>query len=161
MTASGSRGLSFPKAKHILVEIPSFQIEKNLMEVIQVIYRGRGDDEIDNQDKELIFYLAERSVYYQDDLQNQQLSIQESVLNLLNILLILKASIMTRIFGSGKIGRNHFIIIPIGGKSVFAIGETFSERMVNLINELKQVHRKNQSVNCADFAAYLVDKESE
>ncbi|GAA6622553.1 helicase-related protein [Scytonema sp. NUACC26] len=145
MTASGSRGLSFPKAKHILVEIPSFQIEKNLMEVIQVIYRGRGDDEIDNQDKELIFYLAERSVYYQDDLQNQQLSIQESVLNLLNILLILKASIMTRIFGSGKIGRTHFIIIPIGGKSVFAVGETFSEQMANLINELKQVHRRNQS----------------
>ncbi|KYC36629.1 helicase [Scytonema hofmannii PCC 7110] len=144
MTASGSRGLSFPKAKHILVEIPGFQIEKNLMEVIQVIYRGRGDDEIDNQDKELIFYLAERSVYYQDDLQNQQLSIQESVLNLLNILLILKASIMTRIFGSGKIGRNHFMIIPIGGKSVFAVGGTFSEQMANLINELKQVHRKNQ-----------------
>ncbi|MUG99374.1 helicase [Scytonema sp. UIC 10036] len=145
MTASGSRGLSFPKAKHILVEIPSFQIEKNLMEVIQVIYRGRGDDEIDNQDKELIFYLAERSVYYQDELQNQQLSIQESVLNLLNILLILKASIMTRIFGSGKIGRSHFIIIPIGGKSVFAVGATFSEQMANLISELKQVHRRNPS----------------
>ncbi len=75
MTASGSRGLSFPKAKHILVEIPGFQIEKNLMEVIQVIYRGRGDDKIDNQDKELIFYLAQKSVYYQDDLENQQLAI--------------------------------------------------------------------------------------
>jgi len=97
MTASGSRGLSFPKAKHILVEIPGFQIEKNLMEVIQVIYRGRGNDKIDNQEKELVFYLAERSVYYQDDNHNQQLSLQESVLSLLNILLILKASIMTRI----------------------------------------------------------------
>ena len=43
MTASGSRGLSFPKTKHILVDIPHFQIEKNLMEVIQVIYRGRGE----------------------------------------------------------------------------------------------------------------------
>ncbi|MFB2981930.1 hypothetical protein ACE1CM_38015 [Microseira sp. BLCC-F43] len=31
MTASGSRGLSFPKTKHILVEIPRFKIEKNLM----------------------------------------------------------------------------------------------------------------------------------
>ena len=58
------------------------------MEVIQVIYRGRGNDAIDNQDKELVFYLAERSVYYQDDTENQQLSLQESVLSLLNILLI-------------------------------------------------------------------------
>jgi len=145
MTASGSRGLSFPKARHILVEIPGFQIEKNLMEVIQVIYRGRGDDEIDNQDKELVFYLAERSVYYQDDTHNQQLSLQESVRSLLNILLILKASIMTRIFGYGLIGRDKFIIIPIGGKSVFATGETFSAQMANLISQLKQEHNRNRS----------------
>ncbi|MDF5733055.1 MAG: helicase-related protein, partial [Rhizonema sp. PD38] len=141
MTASGSRGLSFPRAKHILVEIPQFEIEKNLMEIIQVIYRGRGDDKIDNQDKELVFYLAERSVYYQDDGQ----SLQESVLSLLNILLILKASIMTRIFGSGSIGRDNFIIIPIGGKSVSGAGETFSAQMANLISQLKKEHYRNRS----------------
>lgn len=153
MTSSGSRGLSFPKAKHILVEIPKFQIEKNLMEVIQVIYRGRGNDKIDNQDKELVFYLAERSVYYEENRQltleeyqdDQQLSLQESVLSLLNILLILKASIMTRIFGSGCIGRKNFIIIPIGGKSVLAAGETFSAQMVSLINQLKKEHHRNRS----------------
>ena len=83
MTASGSRGLSFTKAKHILVEIPKFEIEKNLMEIIQVIYRGRGNDIIDNQDKYLTFYLAERSVYYQDD---PEISIKENSLNLLNLL---------------------------------------------------------------------------
>ncbi|MEH2148018.1 helicase-related protein [Nostoc sp.] len=142
MTASGSRGLSFPKAKHILVEIPKFEIEKNLMEVIQVIYRGRGNDKIDNQDKQLVFYLAERSVYYQDD---QQLSLQESVLSILNILLLLKASIMTRIFGSGRIGRDNFIIIPIGGKSVLAAGETFSAQMANLINQMKKEYQINRS----------------
>ncbi|MDF5715980.1 MAG: helicase, partial [Rhizonema sp. NSF051] len=141
MTASGSRGLSFPRAKHILVEIAQFEIEKNLMEVVQVIYRGRGDDKIDNQDKELIFYLAERSVYHQDDGQ----SLQESVLSLLNILLILKASIMTRIFGSGSIGRDNFIIIPIGGKSVSGAGETFSAQMANLISQLKKEHYRNRS----------------
>ena len=145
MTASGSRGLSFPKAKHILVEIPGFEIEKNLMEVIQVIYRGRGNDKIDNQDKELIFYLAQKSVYYQDDFENQQIAIQESVLSLLNILLILKASINTRIFGYGNIGREKFIIVPIGGKSIFTAGQTFSTRIANLIKQLKQEHRRSRS----------------
>ncbi|MGB6297515.1 MAG: ATP-binding protein [Rivularia sp. (in: cyanobacteria)] len=145
MTASGSRGLSFPKAKHILVEIPGFEIEKNLMEVIQVIYRGRGDDKIDNQDKQLIFYLAQKSVYYQDDLENQQIAIQESVLSLLNILLILKASINTRIFGYGNIGREKFIIVPIGGKSIFTASQTFSTRIANLIKQLKQEQRRNRS----------------
>lgn len=142
MTASGSRGLSFPKAKHILVEIPRFEIEKNLMELIQVIYRGRGKDEIDNQDKELIFYLGDRAVYFED---NKEISIQESKLSLLNILLILKASIMTRIYGCGQIGSDKFIIIPIGGKSVLAAGETFSSQMKNLIDLLKSEHRKNRS----------------
>ncbi|MBD2690301.1 helicase-related protein [Anabaena catenula] len=142
MTASGSRGLSFPKAKHILVEIPKFEIEKNLMEIIQVIYRGRGNENIDNQDKELIFYLAERAVYYQDD---PEISLQESALSLLNILLILKAAIMTRIFGYGRIGRDNFILIPIGGKSVFAAGETFSAQMVNLIRQLKTEYQRTKS----------------
>ncbi len=52
MTASASRGLSFPNTKHILVEIPGFQIEQNLMEVIQVIYRGKGG-ELDKGEKNL------------------------------------------------------------------------------------------------------------
>jgi hypothetical protein len=153
MTASGSRGLSFPKAKHILVEIPRFEIEKNLMEVIQVIYRGRGQHEengvwktLDNEDKELSFYLAERSVYYDDDEEDKrQFSIQESVLSLLNILLILKASIMTRIQGCGQIGRHKFLMIPIGGKSVSAAGETFTAQMANSIRELKKEYQRNKS----------------
>ncbi len=157
MTASASRGLSFPKAKHILVDIPRFEIEKNLMEVIQVIYRGRGYYEedgiqktLDSQDKELVFYLSEQIVYYpkapQSSLHNcsdeQKLSLQETRLNFLNILLILKTSIMTRIFGSGNIGGSNFIMIPIGGKSVFAAGQTFSSKMSMLIKQLKKEQRK-------------------
>ena len=124
------------------MEIPKFEIEKNLMEIIQVIYRGRGNENIDNQEKELIFYLAERAVYYQDD---AEISLQESALSLLNILLILKGSIMTRIFGYGRIGRDNFMLIPIGGKSVFAAGETFSAQMVNLIRQLKTEYQRTKS----------------
>jgi hypothetical protein len=40
MTASASRGLSFPEATRILIDIPHFEIEQNLMEILQVIYRG-------------------------------------------------------------------------------------------------------------------------
>ncbi|MEA5534417.1 C-terminal helicase domain-containing protein [Crocosphaera sp. XPORK-15E] len=142
-TASASRGLSFPKVKHILVEIPRFEIEKNLMEVIQVIYRGRGNKDIDQQDKQLIFYLAEQAIYDgEEDKENRQLAIQESVLSLINILLILKTSIMTRIMGSGKIGKNDFLMIPIGGKSISAAGETFSSKINSLIKQLRKEHKK-------------------
>ncbi|MBW4673865.1 MAG: helicase [Desmonostoc geniculatum HA4340-LM1] len=142
MTASASRGLSFPKTKHILVDIPRFEIEKNLMEIIQVIYRGRGDKTIDGEDKELIFYLSEQAVYYTND---QEHSLQESKLSLLNILLILKTSIMTRISGSWQIGREKFIMIPIGGKSVFAAGQTFSSKMDTLIKQLKKEYDRRHN----------------
>ncbi|MEG4803577.1 helicase [Microcoleus sp. ARI1-B5] len=138
MTASGSRGLSFPKTKHILVDIPRFQIEKNLMEIIQVIYRGRGEYDngktLDGEDKELVFYLSDTAVYYADD---AELSLQESKLSLLNLLLILKTAVMTRISGYGYLGREKFLMIPIGGKSVSAVGDTFSSKMAALIKTLK------------------------
>ncbi|MEL7037727.1 MAG: ATP-binding protein [Cyanobacteria bacterium J06592_8] len=156
MTASASRGLSFPKAKYILVDIPRFEIERNLMEVIQVIYRGRGyyepEKTLDYEEKELVFYLSEQMVYYpkchqlssEKSIDEQQLSLQKTRLNLLNILLILKTSIMTRIFGSGSIGSNEFMMIPIGGKSVFAAGQTFSSEMSGLIKELKKEQNKRR-----------------
>lgn len=147
MTASGSRGLSFPKTKHILVDIPRFQIEKNLMEVIQVIYRGRGEDKhgktLDGEDKELVFYLSDTAFYYADD---AELSLQESKLNLLNLLLILKTAVMTRILGYGYLGREKFLIIPIGGKSVSAVGDTFSNKMASLIKTLKSESQRGDSL---------------
>jgi len=145
MTASGSRGLSFPKAKHILVEIPKFEIEKNLMEIIQVIYRGRGEDDIDNQDKYINFYLAERSFYYGDQME---IAVRENCLSLLNLLLILKASIMTRIQGYGSLGKKNYILIPIGGKSVFAAGDSFASKIENLITQLKREYSYNRSHTC-------------
>ncbi|MGB3510687.1 MAG: helicase-related protein [Microcoleaceae cyanobacterium] len=158
MTSSASRGLSFPKAKLILVEIPKFQIERNLMEVIQVIYRARGEywengkrKTLDDRAKQITFYLSDRSIYYpqegdictEDYAEEQKLSLAESLLNLWNILLILKLSIMTRIVGAGSLGMKKFMMIPIGGKSISAAGNTFSSQITNLIKELKNEHRRH------------------
>ncbi|NER37312.1 MAG: hypothetical protein F6J93_25660 [Oscillatoria sp. SIO1A7] len=137
MTSSASRGLSFPRAKHLLVEIARFQVERNLMEAIQVIYRGRGDKEIDREDKYLNFYLSEQAVYYEDDNPTQMGSPGESLLNVLNLLLILKTCAMTRIKGAGMLGRDYYLMIPIGGKSVSAAGQTFSEQLANLMKALR------------------------
>jgi len=147
MTASASRGLSFPKTRHILVEVPRFAIEQNLMEIIQVIYRGRGyffeDGErtsLDEQPKELEFYLSEQATYYSEG-ESRLLSTQEAFLHLLNMLIILKTSIMTRIAGIGMIGWKRCVMIPIGGKSVSAAGTMFSERMQQLIGDLYREDR--------------------
>ncbi len=149
MTSSASRGLSFPKSQHILVEVPQFQVEKNLMEIIQVIYRCRGQfwdgrelKTLDDAEKSLTFYLRDRAVYYGDD-DSRDLSVQESVLSLFNLLVILKTAIMTRIRGYGKIGRHNFMMIPIGGKSVFSSGQSLSGQLAKLVRDLHKEHRRN------------------
>lgn len=140
MTSAGSRGLSFPYVRHILVQIPSFQAEQNLMEILQVIYRGRGNREIDQQSKQIIFYLAEAAIYYPDS-PDAVLDKQETIINILNTLLILKASIMTRIKGTGKLGRHQVVLIPIGGKAITAAGENFSSKINNFLELLAQEYR--------------------
>ena len=142
MTASASRGLSFPRAKHILVDFPRFEIEANLMEVIQVIYRGRGNPQIDAEDKQLIFYLTEQAVYYVEDGDDRKYSLQESKLNILNFLIILHVSIKTRIYGCGNIANENYMMIPVGGKSVFTAGESLSNKIEKLIRSLKKEYRK-------------------
>ena len=42
MTSSGARGVFFPKTDWIIASIPRFNMEAALMEVAQLIYRGRG-----------------------------------------------------------------------------------------------------------------------
>ncbi|MDJ0535870.1 MAG: helicase-related protein [Xenococcaceae cyanobacterium MO_207.B15] len=144
MTASASRGLSFPRAKHILVDLPRFEIEANLMEVIQVIYRGRGNQNIDIEDKQLIFYLTEQAVYYIENAEDRKFSLQESKLNILNFLIILHISIKTRIYGYGNIANEKYMMIPVGGKSVFTAGESLSNKIKTLIIRLKKEHQKRR-----------------
>jgi mannose-6-phosphate isomerase-like protein (cupin superfamily) len=44
----------------LLIDVPRFQIESNLMEIVQVLYRGRGEQAIDLGEKEVTFYLTDR-----------------------------------------------------------------------------------------------------
>lgn len=107
------------------------------MEIIQVIYRGRGGN-LDQGEKFIKFYLSDKAIYFtpkvdQDNhplspAESQELakiSLQESCLSALNILIILKASIMTRIVGLGQIGFQSYVMIPIGGKSIKQGGDSF------------------------------------
>lgn len=136
MTASASRGLSFKRAKHILVDIPHFALEQNLMEILQVIYRGRGGP-FDLDEKRLTFYLADHLLYLNQ--ADRELVLKEHLLTILNVFLILKTAILTRITGSGPLGRRHFRMIPIGGKSLNSASQTFSEQLSDLLRELEKI----------------------
>ena len=82
---------------------------------------------------------------------------------------------MTRISGYGQVGQDNYIIIPIGGKSVIAAGQTFSGKMTTLIKQLKKEHYRQpynqqltevstsleQLLSRADFILRSTDKINE
>jgi hypothetical protein len=36
---------------------------------------------------------------------------------------------MTRIFGSGRIGERHFVVVPVGGKALSVAATAFSDEI--------------------------------
>ncbi len=137
VTSSASRGLSFERARHILVDVPRFQIEANLMEIVQVIYRGRGDDRIDRTAKEITFYISDQVIWLSDE-EDTPARVRESALYTLNLLILLKAAVMTRIAGAGEIRDDRIGVIPIGGKSVSAAGQVYHDQMGAFLNALSR-----------------------
>ncbi|ONI41625.1 hypothetical protein AN639_03125 [Candidatus Epulonipiscium fishelsonii] len=134
MTSSASRGISFPKATAILVDVPNFSIEQNIMEILQVIYRGRGNEEIDkNNDKSIYFYIHE--VIWDKNSPR-------SLINIFGLLILLKTSILTRIYGNYK----GISLIPIGGKGISASSVTLVDNFSSLLSALKREFYKSRDV---------------
>src|SRR5262249_38257096 len=59
MTSSASRGLSFRRARHLLLEVPRFGLETQLMELVQALFRARGGA-FDTEARFVTFYLGDR-----------------------------------------------------------------------------------------------------
>jgi hypothetical protein len=165
MTSSAARGISFPLAKHIIVELPRFQIENNLMEIIQVIYRGRGEfGEGQNHDrahKKITVYIIEKVF---TNAPNNQQSKSTRAANLIGSLLVLRAAIMTRILGAGNLGGHNVAMIPVGGKAIYSSGETFSTRIKSLMQLLRshqRLHPDDQDIKLVFENLFTLFKSSE
>lgn len=155
MTSSASRGLSFPKAHSILVDVPRFDLAKNLMEIIQVVYRGRGDDQRDLGRKELTFYFAD---YVSPLIEQVDRAMQESILHLFNMLLLLKLALLTRIQGYGQMGTDRVQIIPLGGKAISTAFSTFGEAIADLLKALtKEIDRRRTDPHLREVYNALKD----
>ncbi len=153
MTASASRGLSFPEATHFLIDVPRFAIEANTMEILQVMYRGRGGTR-DLDQKYVQFYLSDRVLYMEGS--DRARALRERVLGIVDMLIILKTSMMTRIAGTGRVRRQYFQMIPVGGKAVSSAGSTFPDTMADVIKGLQNEARQHPDrPDVARAAQYL------
>lgn len=152
MTSSGARGVSFPKTDWIIALIPRFGIEAALMEVAQLIYRGRGEvytadngemkKDGDWKDRRLVMLL-------QDFLpQNDSFELRQwlrQVSDLLTYLVMLRATIYTRIAGDAGLDKQNLAMVPVGG-----IG---TEEMHSLMSTHVRAFLKEADIFLRDYSS--------
>ncbi|EDN70005.1 Helicase-like protein [Beggiatoa sp. PS] len=158
MTSSASRGITFARVRHILIEVPQFQIENNLMEIVQTVYRGRGGEtayerNLEKQTRWLTFYLHSTIRYA--DLQEREERYQRGITGLMNIILLLRAALKTRMAGYGDIGRKHHLrIIPVGDKHLDSVGDSLLTAVARLLTQIKREVRRSLDNDKAGIADY-------
>ena len=137
ITSTASRGISFKNVTKILIDVPNFDIESQLNEIIQTIYRGRGG-KYDNSFKELSFYLKQTN---EDDILKK--------LDLLQIIFLIDGMIDSRIKGYYKSfkGSGAFNIIPNGlmGLSNQDNGN-YNTDFINSLSELKKERTNTEEI---------------
>jgi hypothetical protein len=152
MTSSGARGVSFPKTDWIIALIPRFGIEAALMEVAQLIYRGRGKnytaddgtpkDDGDWKNRRLVMLLQD---FIPQDKEPEPRQWLRQVSDLLTYLVMLRSTIYTRIIGDAGLDKQNLAMVPVGG-----IG---SDEMLSLMSSHVREFLKEADVFLRDFAA--------
>lgn len=131
MTSSGARGVSFPMTDWIVASVPRFNIESALMEIAQLIYRGRGryrdEDGMDRSGDYVprhLVMLVDDYVVSEEALDKRQW-LRQSI-DLMTLLVMLRSTIFTRITGDAGL-RQPLALVPVG-----AVG---TEELVSLMSQ--------------------------
>ncbi|RAL26387.1 helicase-related protein [Thermoflavimicrobium daqui] len=143
MTSSASRGISFPNATKILAVLQTFRLERELVEQVQVYYRMRGHKEWDHGKEKMIeFFVVDSYVY---DLKTEQGQKDRTLIHLLSFLTLVRACLVSRMFGESKIGRNSFSLVPLGGKGITPIQNSIIQDVAEIIRlSKKELARKGR-----------------
>lgn len=158
ITSTASRGISFPSCESMHILLQNFSLETYLMELIQSVYRPRGNRERDSEiEKELNFYHSNFISYYESkeyEYINNELKLitytpeetfeykkNEVFLNILSYITLLRGSINTRIKGYTTINGKNFTIAGVGGKNVSSTSNSLLESIGDLIKALEKEHR--------------------
>ncbi len=119
MTSSGARGVSFPRTTWIIASVPRFSIEASLMELAQLAYRGRGmatEDgmriSFDNLPRRLVLLVDDFIVHEEINLDRRQWL--RRAIDVLTFVVMLRATIFTRIRGDAGLGNQPLALVPVG-----------------------------------------------
>jgi hypothetical protein len=139
MTSSGARGVSFPKTDWIIATVPRFNVEASLMEIAQLIYRGRGQYYNDAGEKVSGDNVPRQLVMMVDDFivgdgpTDERQWLRQS-LDLLTLLVMLRSTIFTRITGDAGL-RQPLALVPVGGVGTEELVSLMSQHVTNFVKE--------------------------
>lgn len=137
MTSSGARGVSFPRASTIVGLVPRFAVEGGFMELAQLAYRGRGAGG-DLLDRRLVFLLQDFVVV--DDADGPKGTVDERqwlrrTLDVLSALLLLRATIYTRVTGDAGLPAQRASIVPVGRVGADEVASSLSQAVGPFLRE--------------------------
>jgi hypothetical protein len=137
MTSSGSRGVSFPLATVIIALVPRFAVECGFMEIVQLVYRGRGFSEPcqvdgDALDRRIVLLLQDFVVA--DEPIDDRTWLRRTV-DLTSALVLLRATLLTRITGDAGILRQRAALVPVGRIGTDEMGTNLSSAIAAFLHE--------------------------
>jgi hypothetical protein len=120
MTSSGARGVSFPLATTIIAMVPRFAIESGFMELAQLVYRGRGSTRAPRSGEQIEGDLLDRRIVLilqdfllTDDEVDARQWLRRTI-DMLSALVLLRATLWTRMTGDSGIPGQRAAIVPVG-----------------------------------------------
>lgn len=146
MTSSGARGVSFPRTDWIIATVPRFNIEAALMEIAQLIYRGRGGyrDEHgkecsgDNIPRYLVMMVEDFVV--SDGAMDKRQWLRQSI-DLMTLLIMLRSTIWTRITGSAGL-KQSLALVPVGAVGTEELISIMSQNVSKFVDEAEVYFRR-------------------
>lgn len=142
MTSSASRGVSFPKCDHIIVSVPRFDLESSLMEIAQLIYRGRGfytneyGEQISGDSgKKILTFLIEDYFVKNDEMafDNKRRWVNQSI-DIMTLIVMIRATVFTRITGGAGL-RQSLSLVPVGKIGIEDISLKMSDSVATFIKK--------------------------
>ena len=139
MTSSGARGVSFPLTDWIIASVPRFNIESALMEIAQLVYRGRGQYLDENGMKQSgdrvprhLVMLVDDYVVSEEEMDKRQW-LRQSI-DLMTLLVMLRSTIFTRITGDSGL-RQPLALVPVGGVGADELVSLMSQYVSQFVKE--------------------------
>jgi hypothetical protein len=131
--------VTIPLATTIIAMVPTFAVENGFMEIAQLVYRGRGQTrdvhtgkQVDGDalDRRLVLLLQDFIVADESIDERQWL---RRTIDLLSALVLLRATLLTRMTGDAGVPGQQMAIVPVGRVGIDDLDDSLSQSLAQFL----------------------------